>query len=67
MIRVRVVGAPERIIEAPGPVDVPRLEFWVKSCSGQGPNFSRRCWRFKIPLNGQNYKFSLSILAVIFF
>ena len=32
MIRVRVVGAPERLIEAPGPADAPGLEFWVTDC-----------------------------------
>ena len=32
IVRVRVVGAPERLIEAPGPADAPGLEFWVTHC-----------------------------------
>ena len=34
---------------------------------GAGHIFSRRCWRFKIPLNLHNYNFCQSIPAVIFF
>ena len=36
IIRVRVVGAPERLIEAPGPADAPGLEFWVTGCCCSG-------------------------------